>query len=616
MNVSIKDHGIPVKADETRTAAVCMRNPTAVRIVIAAKGYLLIVHPDTEESRQVFFPSGRPDYPYACLAASDGLFYSGAGGLFMAFDPFEMEFVFTAGVPGGNTGYSLAEDPNGSIWFSVQGSCELLRYDPAIRSIESFGPVDSQESYPSYLAADAYGWIYAGIGTAHKDVVGLMPKTGERRRFVPEARRTVGSGYVYPAVNGRVYGHFESSYHWAKDDPAAQWYCFEKGRAQPVSFETVGPSQYTGYGFRRVHGRLPEPWELQDVNLAERVLDIVDRTGQSAAKRIPLQYDSQGARLSVVAKGADNRFYGTSGHPLHLFSHDPATGETVDYGGNALEEGGGGNICAYAVSGTALYGAMYPGGLLHRIDTAVPFNLTPGAARNPKTVARCPEVYRPRCCLAHPDGEQVLFGGYAGYGAVGGGLGIYDIRRQTLSVTPNSLLVPGQSFVTLAAADTGKVFAGTCVNAPGGGHPLAGEGCLAQLNADCSRVVQTWIPLPGARSLTSLLAVGGSRFFLMSSAGMFAVFDASAGKTVVSEDLSPYGSALAHGIIAGPDGEYYVLMQECVLRYDPDQNVFQTLLELSDEHKITHGGAQCGRRLFFTAGRKLCSVKIPKSKRK
>lgn len=615
-----QDHAIPVQADETRSSAVCCRGVGGAlesrRLVIAAKGNLLVVDLSSGRCSQHFFPAAKGAYPYASYAGSDGMYYTGAGSQFMVFDPFAEEYVYTADVPGGNVGFSFAEDDFSHIWFAVQGSCGLFRYDPKAGGVEPFGQLDAEQSYPSTLAADRLGWVYAGLGTTCRKVVAVMPETGERCPFTELARPGPGLGYVFKGTDGNVYGHFELttaglSCRESASPPDVQWYRFEGGRASPIGASQVAPSVCTGHGYRQIHGHLPPPWQLLSVELEQRRVVIGNSTRKQQPKHVSLSYESTGAQLSSLAVGPDGLIYGTSGHPEHFFTYDPGTNRTTDYGGEILDNGSGGNICAYTSLGSCLYGARYPHGRLYCIDTNEP--ISDGATQcpaNPRVVASCRQVYRPRCCLTHPDNRRILFAGYAGYGEVGGGLGIYDVMDETLEVTLNERLVPGHSFVSLVANDCGTVFGGTCVNSPGGAQPVANEGCLTQLAEGLDRVVNSWTPLPGARSLIALAPIGESCFLVMSSCGRLANFDSGTGTTVSTVDLAGYGKPVSDGILVVPGLGVYILMNQSILRYDENTFTVYPLIKLPEDRLITKSGVVQGRRLYFTSGARLCSVDL------
>ncbi|WP_235440338.1 hypothetical protein [Paenibacillus sp. DMB20] len=77
--------GVPVDVDESRSAAVCRRADGTERIVIAARGYVLIADPGTGNSTQLYFPGGEGQYPFASISDSRGWFYTGAGRYFLRY---------------------------------------------------------------------------------------------------------------------------------------------------------------------------------------------------------------------------------------------------------------------------------------------------------------------------------------------------------------------------------------------------------------------------------------------------------------------------------------------------------------------------------------------------
>ena len=58
----------------------------------------------------------------------------------------------------------------------------------------------------SWLALDDAGWLYCGIGTARGNIVAYNTNTGEKRQIPAEVERTSRGGWVFPSVDGKVYG--------------------------------------------------------------------------------------------------------------------------------------------------------------------------------------------------------------------------------------------------------------------------------------------------------------------------------------------------------------------------------------------------------------------------
>ena len=96
--------------------------------------------------------------------------------------------------------------------------------------------------------------------------------------------------------------------------------------------------------------------------------------------------------------------------------------------------------------------------MVHLLDTANDWNTEEGLCRNPKLIYENAAVHRPRCAAAHPDGRHVLYGGFPGYGAAGGGLGIVDVQAGQVEMLEHQEIVSGQSTISLAVLPDGRVF--------------------------------------------------------------------------------------------------------------------------------------------------------------
>ena len=504
---SFVDHGVPVAADESRSAAVCTNAQGERRFVIAARGYVLVVDPATGDCRQLPFPAGLVDYPFASIGARDGLFYTGAGHLFMALDPFAPAWRFhSCPVPGESIiAFSLAEGPDGAIYASTYPGCHLFRYDPVTQAIAAFGRMDETQEYVSHLAVDDAGWVYLGIGTERKNLLAYHPATGERRQLLPDCARTRGAGHVHLGTDGQVYGH------WGEG-----WHRYHAGTGMPVPESETAPWLYTGQGYNRIH---------RSADLAVRHFSLPDRELVLRERPITLGYESRGAHLAPMVAGPDGNLYGTAMHPLQFYTYRPAEQKLINYGGRAVEKGGGGNICAYAVQGAVIAGAAYAGGLFYLFDPAMPVTNDGQGDRNPRLVARHEEIHRPRCALAHPDGRHIIWGGFAGYGAVGGALAIHDLVTGTAQLLSDQEVAADQSTLCLGALAGGDLIGGTSILAPGGARPRAAEAVLYRLDWATGKVAWRSAPIPGAREIALLAVDRHQRVHAITGDSLYFAFD-------------------------------------------------------------------------------------------
>src|SRR5699024_460974 len=121
-----------------------------------------------------------------------------------------------------------------------------------------------------------------------------------------------------------------------------------------------------------------------------------------------------------------------------------------------------------------------PGGHLLRLDTTEPI----AAGQNPRRIAQVSAAYRPRCAVVHPDGHLV-WGGYGGYGEVGGALVVQRIDESggpgETRVVAHHDLAAHQSPLAVGILPDGDLVVGCSTQAPGGGAPVATSAAVVRL---------------------------------------------------------------------------------------------------------------------------------------
>lgn len=599
------DHGIPVEADEERTAAFCTR-ADKTRLVIAAKGFVLIIHPDTGSAKQVFFPDHNKEYPFSSFS-SGGLFYTGAGQMLLVLDPFLEEFIFHRVIDNGEeiVGFSFAEDEAGSIYFTSYPHCRLLRYCPKSHEVMDYGSMDETEKYPGSAAVDRSGWVYIGIGTEHKNLVAFHPESGERKSLVPETEREKGAGYVYSGTNGKVYGHWEAA-DLKEVNQASRWLEFFGGEVKECGMSELAPSHFSGTGFKKVHRSMDSEYEVADYSLSDGYADLVHKeTGD--AKRIEFSYQSEGASLSTLVKGPDGHLYGTSMHPLQFFRYDFSEDQLTNFGGEVMEQGGGGNIAAYAAQGNLLIGAAYAGGKLYTIDTENPFT----KGNNPRLILQTEEIHRPRCAIAVRDGKHIIWGGFPGYGMVGGGLGIYNIETEQNIVLPHHQVVANQSTLSIEELSSGLILGGTSIETPGGASTAEKDARLYLLDWQNQRIVDAFIPEKEAREIAQIYIDKFDLAHCLTDNSLYFVCNPLTHEVLFRKDLSQWGSVVRNGFIYDQNSrKLLILLTKTLLSIDigegsfNDPIVVRTLPEKASSGVVLHNG-----RVFYGSGSHLCSIK-------
>ena len=229
---------------------------------------------------------------------------------------------------------------------------------------------------------------------------------------------------------------------------------------------------------------------------------------------------------------------------------------------------------------------------------------------NPRPIARWQQdVCRPRTALVHPDGRHVLMAGFAGYGRVGGGIGIHDLETgEDTLLTASENLLPGHSCITLRALPDGSLVGGTSVAAPGGGHPTATEAEIFVLDWATRKVVHRAVPVAGDGNVVSL-ATAGPLVYGLSGTSTFFVFDSATREIVHREDWSRYGSVPRHALHNGPDGRLYAILANAILRLDPA--TYRHELLSWTPVRADAGGALANGLLCFASGTHVWSYAVP-----
>ena len=566
-----RDHGVASHAVESRGVAT-LRDRTGRDLVISLnndhgeRGWLLMTDIDTGVTEQVHFPADvNHSYalaaPFASYVSKQGRFYTGIGRVLMEFEPATKEWLYQ-GRPNPHVHpfiyQTFAEGPDGRIYVGstavVRNTCRLGSYDPKTGQATDHGQMDPAEKALRFLAFDAAGWVYCGIGNARGNIVALNPQTGEKRQIPVERERTQGTGWVFPGKDGKVYGTAAGK----------NWRLFG-GVGEEIDRTQRAPELPTGrIGWKNTTGSFPDGRKLTAYSLQDGWMDICDpKTGKT--RRLTFTYQAAGGMgFTSLAPGPDGNLYGSTCHPMRFIRYDPRTQHLTDLGSVV----GAGNFCAMATQGKRLAAASYASGILHLYDPAARFNRGHGDTPNPRELARwARDICRPRTCVAYPDGKHVMMAGYATYGLVGGGLGIYNLETREAALLTHNELIPYHSTITLEVLPDGNLVGGTDIAAPGGGHVKGTEGVLYLLDFKTRKVIFQTVPAPGAKYVKSLEVGPGGRVYGLAAGGKFFVFDVQKREVVHREDWAVHGREL--GVARGPQGKLYALLEKAILEVEP-----------------------------------------------
>ena len=563
------------------------------------RGYLLVVDLNSGKTNQVFYPKGVKKFAaFASMLSKNGRFYTGSGPCLLEFDPSTQQFLYY-GIPDPKAknfvGEAFAEGPDGLIYIGTYPDCRLISFNPQTKEIKDHDRIDLKEEYFNYLIFDSAGWAYAGIGTARCNIVAFNPKTRQRRQIVNESERTQGTGYVFLGADGKAYGVANK-----------QCYRMFEGRSEKIERSEAAKKIPTGViDWKAKSANLANKRNVQ-LHLSQTYIDVIDNS--SKTKHLSIKFKSGGAKITSLAVGPNDYIYGSSAHPMHLFSYQAPTDELNDLG--PVNRVGGGNFCAMATQGQYLVAASYPLGIFHIFDTKQPFNGGYGDQPNPQEVAVWSEdICRPRACIAHPDGHTVLMAGFAGYGFTGGGLGLYDLQTKKATLISHMELIPNESTISMRALPGGDIICGTSIEAPGGGHTIATQATLYVIDWKTKQVSFKTNPIPGVREIISLEIGPDNLVYGICSSSKLFVFNPMTRQVVYRRDLyvSQYGSVSRQALVLA-DGKLYTVLTKALVCIDPV--TFKVTKVVDMPPGVTTAAVYAAGRLYFACGANLWSYDL------
>ncbi len=592
------DHGVPVPLAERR-GAVAMRDGNGRNIVITSsmdqgpRGWVLITDIDNGKTEQVWIPEEAGNQPtYSVMLSTRGRFYTTSGAYLLELDIEKRAWTLCAQPVDVPLYLSFTEGRDGTLYAGSYGTCHLVAIDPVTRKTADLGLMDPSEMYLSRLATDDKGWVYCGIGVARYNLVAFNTRTKERRQLVEESQRKPGTFAVSSGADGKAYGDLQGVHYVLYDGVKS---LLPEGQAVP-------PECTGAVGWGSILNRIPDGRRISEYSLDGKWLEVGDpETGKS--RRITIDYRSAGPNVRFVFAGPGGKVWGASGHPPWTFTFDPKAGRTEILGRTRSWQ------AADSADGE-VYSAEYSGGWLSVFDTRRPWTGEgKGAADNPRFLAEYqPDINQPYAALLHPDGRHVLMSGWPGYGYVGGGLAIYDLKTGKSQLIKHTELVRDQSTYQLAALPNGDIVAGTNISGGHGTRPLAKEGMLYILDWKTKAVVYRTVPVPGAEGVDGLVVARDGLVYAITTPPAFFVFDPAARKIVHRSDLSGYGPIAYNGLKSGPDGKLYAVMSKALLRITPGTFLVERLAETPQPARA--GTAVVDGRLYFVIGTHLWSFAL------
>lgn len=503
---------------------------------------------------------------------------------FLRLDPRAGRLV-DLGRPSQNAEYiwDVAFATDGKLYGVTYPGCRLVRYDPTTGKLADLGRMDPAEQYGRWIVADRQGYLYMGIGTAKANIAVYNTHTGAMREVLPKDAQIVDTAQPFLGVNGKVYATVGSRL-FVLDG---------------FTIREVAPGDRVAPAHRDVlrDGRV--------VTLGEDgMLTVRDlKTGQE--KNLKITYQGEDLQIFRIGFGPDGQLYGSSILPIHFIRIDLAH-RAVDEIGML----GGGEIYSFLAHGNRLlmgaYAALDP---LMMYNPSAPFQ--PNAAGNPELIdfPGADGHWRPQAMIEGQDGT-VYVGATAGYGKLQGPLVAWEAPAGTVRAYGN--LVHNQSVVSLASWG-GNIVGGTTIEGGGGSHPTESDAHVFIWNTAQGRKIWDGIPVPGATSITDLIAAKSGLIYGIAishgeitrgeaiSHGQLTLFALDPiGHKIISTQALPFASVVYNSVALAADGTIFGLAQEGIFRLN--ERTHRGELIARSPAPINGGIALRGDSLYFISG--------------
>lgn len=548
--------------------------------------FLLAVNPDTGETRQFNGPLSSEMGSWGFTIDHENRIYLGSyyHGHLLRFDPKTETWEDLGQLGGEKESFicSLTTAPDGKIWGGTFPSARLFSYDPKTGERENFGRMDPDQFYCYPTAGDDH-LIYCAIQFEKTDIVAFDPKDKKKNSLIPAGERKAGRVNIVKGRDGKIY---------TKLSTRDSWFRIEGGkRLIPIPQSDI-PFPEKG---------LPDGRQFQ---LTDQKVLKIQNPNTNEEKVISLNYAAAGSFIFVVATGPDGRIYGSSMLPLRLFVYDPEKDAHKDLGKAAFATG---EIYSMASLDGHLYLCSYPEGRLSVYDPSKPLQFGDKEDSNPRDLGPMGEgLYRPRAMVAGPHGK-VYIGGYPDYGLIGGGLGVYDSRKNEKRTFRN--IIQNQSIASLAYIDKLDLLAaGSSVRGGTGTHAIETEAKLMLWDPKDERKVFETIPVPEAKTILSLASTSDGMLYGITNTEKVFVFDAGKREIRKVFDLG-LKEPREISLHRGPDGRLYGLAKESIFVLDPETDQVSSLANPPTE--IDSGMALLGTKIYYGSSANLWEFEIP-----
>ena len=184
--------------------------------------------------------------------------------------------------------------------------------------------------------------------------------------------------------------------------------------------------------------------------------------------------------------------------------------------------------------------------------------------------------------------------GWPGYGYVGGGLAIYDLKTGVSQLIKHTDLVPDQSTYQLRRSAERR-HRRRDEHQRRARHD-AGRERREALHTGLENqktVTYSIVPVPGAEGVDSLVVARDGLVYAITTPPTLFVFDPETRRIIHQRDLAGHGTIAYNGLKLGPDGDLYAVLTKALLRITPGTYAVEKLAEPPEP--VARGDGRRGR---------------------
>lgn len=421
--------------------------------------FVLDIDPATGQSRQFGANLNEAEFPVIAIRSRrTGVLWLGSAwyGHLHRYDPAHPErgLEDLGAIDPGNITFptGIAEMPDGTLYIGGYPGCTLTRFDPATSQFTRLGKMDPVDKYLYPLAGDD-GTLAAQVKLTWFRMVAINPQTGESRPIGPSLEAPTGKPERYLFFKGVDGFLYLDSFAGA----------FQIRGMEAIPVKTL-PAQMPGIHATYKHSDqvmrpLPDGSLVSFADAASfthRRVRFTPPDGSRPPREITLDWSGSGTNLWTLHLGPDNRLYGSSMLPEHLFSCQLDGSDMIDHGQCSVSGGEGYSMVNYDGK---LAIASYPASRLSLYDPAQPYRFGTGPGANPLDIGRADDAStRPHAMITTPDGK-LWIGSAADYGLWDGTLAWYDPATATRG-SYRGILKDCTPFVLLWLDDLKRILIG------------------------------------------------------------------------------------------------------------------------------------------------------------